>query len=57
MKEPVGMLERLGADRPTLVDLAFVDYQLGMSIDHSEIKVLRNLRARIVASTSRGGQP
>jgi hypothetical protein len=54
MREPDGLLDRLRTGCPNVTDLAFVEYRLSIAVDHSEIKVLRRLRARIVGTSKHG---
>lgn len=56
MNEPDGLIERLRDERATPLDLEFVDYKLGVTVNRTEIKILQNLRSRIVASIAGNGE-
>jgi hypothetical protein len=49
MKEPSGMIERLRDGWATELDLEYVEYQIEITTNRTEAKLLRNLRARIIA--------
>jgi hypothetical protein len=51
VKEPSGMIERLRDGRPNELDLEYVEYQIGITTNRTETKLLRQLKARIIAGT------
>lgn len=54
MKEPSGIIERLRDGQPNELDLAYVEHQIGITTNRTEAKLLRQLRARIIAGTLGG---
>ena len=54
MKEPSGMIERLRNGWATALDLEYVEYQIGITTNRTEAKLLRHLRARMIAGTLEG---
>ena len=54
MKEPSGMIERLRNGWATALDLEYVEYQISITTNRTEAKLLRHLRARMIAGTLEG---
>jgi hypothetical protein len=52
MKEPSGMIERLRDGWATALDLEYVEYQIAIMTNRTEAKLLRHLRARMIAGTA-----
>lgn len=53
MDEPDGLIERLRDGRSTERDMEYVEYRLTITTDHTESKLLGNLRARMIAAQNR----